>query len=364
MWHVDDGALHAYLDGALDALPATEAARVREHVAACAACAARLEEERALRAEAEAILAGAVPEVGSPPALEDLRNLARARRRGRPGVRLQRLAWAASVVVAVGAGWMLRGSQGWRFTETTSADAMGPGADASSEVLPPGGGSPQAVAEAADRAVGGAEAAGDASAPAAAGQVAASTVQPPPAVRATAQAEPRDPTAPAPSVPAEVEARVAEGAVADTRVADEQRRTLAAARERVAALAEDRPEPAGELRARGGVVGVSAAAAAGRVFASEAPASVMVPGLPVLDVRRADAPFPEGTLRVLQRLDGDTLELLHLPPGSEEPSGDANRPDGRTEAVVPLGGGWLLGRARVAPERLRALLALVPGAGG
>ena len=25
MWHVDEGAIHAYLDGALDHLPATEA---------------------------------------------------------------------------------------------------------------------------------------------------------------------------------------------------------------------------------------------------------------------------------------------------------------------------------------------------
>ena len=42
MSHIDEGALHAYLDGALDSYPAAEATRIREHLESCAACAARL----------------------------------------------------------------------------------------------------------------------------------------------------------------------------------------------------------------------------------------------------------------------------------------------------------------------------------
>ena len=109
MSHVDEGTLHAWLDGALDALPAAEAERVRAHLAVCPACAARLEEERAIRQEAADILGAAVPAPGDAPAFEELRALARARSKsaGAAG-RISRMAWAASVVLALGAGWMLR----------------------------------------------------------------------------------------------------------------------------------------------------------------------------------------------------------------------------------------------------------------
>ena len=42
MSHVDKGALHAYLDGALDEYPAADAERIREHLDRCAECADRL----------------------------------------------------------------------------------------------------------------------------------------------------------------------------------------------------------------------------------------------------------------------------------------------------------------------------------
>ena len=48
MSHVDEGALHAYLDGALDEYPAAEGRRVREHLDLCPECAERLEVERDL----------------------------------------------------------------------------------------------------------------------------------------------------------------------------------------------------------------------------------------------------------------------------------------------------------------------------
>ena len=79
MSHVDEGVLHAYLDGALDAFGASEAERIRAHLTECAPCRARLEEERAVRAEASSILAMAAPEVELP-SIEDLRAYVEATR--------------------------------------------------------------------------------------------------------------------------------------------------------------------------------------------------------------------------------------------------------------------------------------------
>src|SRR5439155_15691994 len=49
MSHVDEGTLHAYLDGEL---PSSERVALEAHLAQCATCRAGLEEERALRARA------------------------------------------------------------------------------------------------------------------------------------------------------------------------------------------------------------------------------------------------------------------------------------------------------------------------
>jgi hypothetical protein len=110
MWHVDEGALHAYLDGALDEYPAAEARRVREHLDACAECSERLDEERRVRHEAQTILGLAAPRV-EVSSFEELRAYVRtqAPRRSAASARLYRLGWAASVVLALGTGWLLRG---------------------------------------------------------------------------------------------------------------------------------------------------------------------------------------------------------------------------------------------------------------
>ncbi|HSM04031.1 MAG TPA: hypothetical protein VK858_05395, partial [Longimicrobiales bacterium] len=115
MSHVDEGDLHAYLDGALDQVhPAADAERIRVHLRECPQCAERLEAEKTVRAEADAILAGSpVGGVDMPP-FEDLR--ARSEKgsregsgKGRGGASARRrLAWAASFVVALGAGWWAR----------------------------------------------------------------------------------------------------------------------------------------------------------------------------------------------------------------------------------------------------------------
>jgi hypothetical protein len=110
MSHVDKGALHAYLDGSLDEYPQAEAERVREHLDGCAVCAEMLEAERKVRADAEAMLALAVPDVDLP-SLEELRAYVKRTRpiRQTASVRIYRMGWAASVVLALGTGWMLRG---------------------------------------------------------------------------------------------------------------------------------------------------------------------------------------------------------------------------------------------------------------
>jgi hypothetical protein len=106
MHHVDEGTLHAYLDGALDALAAAGAlprgatpAEVHAHLGACADCRAVLDRERALRGEALALLEDTALPVVDVPAFPW------AAERPAPRRRLLPLAWAASLVLATGAGW-------------------------------------------------------------------------------------------------------------------------------------------------------------------------------------------------------------------------------------------------------------------
>jgi anti-sigma factor RsiW len=101
MSHVDDGALHAYLDGEL---PPSERARLETHVAECPACRTRLAEERALVERASQLLGLAQPAERPAPPMHQLR-------RPRFMWRLRvPLAWAASVVLAVGLGYYLGGT--------------------------------------------------------------------------------------------------------------------------------------------------------------------------------------------------------------------------------------------------------------
>src|SRR5438445_19198 len=103
MSHVDEGTLHAYLDGEL---PPAEARGVEAHVAECAACRDRLEEERALIARADELLGLAAPpdRATSPFNAGDLKPPARLWSQ----VRLP-LAWAATVMLALGIGMYLGG---------------------------------------------------------------------------------------------------------------------------------------------------------------------------------------------------------------------------------------------------------------
>ena len=117
MSHVDDGTLHAYLDGELSP---TEAQGVEAHLAQCPGCQGRLEEERALITRAGELLAlTAPPDRELPPfRAGDAKPPARAWWQVR-----QPLAWAATVLVALGIGTYLgTGLEQLRKSET-AADA-------------------------------------------------------------------------------------------------------------------------------------------------------------------------------------------------------------------------------------------------
>jgi hypothetical protein len=121
MSHGTDGELHAYLDGALGSIDPVRADRLKIHLEGCSDCTTRLEDARVLRARAGEILADAQPEfVEIPPFEAILERRAKGAvssgtdapgagdgstpipfRRSRPP-----LAWAASVAVALGAGWL------------------------------------------------------------------------------------------------------------------------------------------------------------------------------------------------------------------------------------------------------------------
>jgi putative zinc finger protein len=105
MSHVADGTLHAYLDGELS--PA-EVRSVDAHLAQCPDCHTRLAEERALIARADELLGLAAPPDRAVPPFRPGDATPPLRRQWR--VRWP-LAWAATVVLALGIGMYLgRGS--------------------------------------------------------------------------------------------------------------------------------------------------------------------------------------------------------------------------------------------------------------
>jgi predicted anti-sigma-YlaC factor YlaD len=111
MSHLDDGTLHALLDGEI---PSTELSEVQAHLAACAECRTRLEQERLLVGEAlDLVQMVEVPEVA--PALAAAAQPAASLDAAARSNRVKRtnwtrgLAWAASMIGAVGLGYAARG---------------------------------------------------------------------------------------------------------------------------------------------------------------------------------------------------------------------------------------------------------------
>jgi cytoskeletal protein RodZ len=112
MKHLDEGTLQAWLDMPRSGLEASEVAEIEGHLATCEACAIELETLRGSDASVHALLSGGLDRDIARPPFEEVVARAESRTDGggtdaRRGLsRLNRLAWAASVVVALGVGWM------------------------------------------------------------------------------------------------------------------------------------------------------------------------------------------------------------------------------------------------------------------
>jgi hypothetical protein len=122
MSHVDDGTLHAYLDGELSP---PEAQGVAGHLAQCPGCRGRLEEERAVITRATKLLGRAAPPDRELPPFRagDVQPLARLWWKARLP-----LAWAATVALALGIGMYVGGPSGTH--RVPAAEPRQPRADA------------------------------------------------------------------------------------------------------------------------------------------------------------------------------------------------------------------------------------------
>jgi hypothetical protein len=139
MRHIPEDELHAYLD---QGLSRTQCVEIESHLADCPSCQAMRDGIAALRDRTTALLSRLAPPRNVPPAFELLRRreaeAASQRRR-----RLSIVAWAASLVAAVGLGWtassVLRSPDAARSTgpvatrESTIAERL----VASTSVAPP-----------------------------------------------------------------------------------------------------------------------------------------------------------------------------------------------------------------------------------
>jgi hypothetical protein len=369
MRHVTEGALHAWLDGELDSLPASEAEWIRSHLEGCSECQLRLEDARAIRDGAAAALAAGSEALEPLPSLEELRARAEARGTGHgragsaagggPGGRARRgrqMAWAASIVLALGAGWMAntllprRSSDGRapdvRYLAPTEAlevpARVGPFGVADEGRITTGGEVSESVPETSDAEMGRGEAAAGASgveirdaatagsaAPAAMGSANATEPQPGSAQPAGAAEEVQKVTLP----------------VSDTGVG--------VARRIRADLRDESPQaPVRELREAEAPPRALDALVVAAEMSPVAPPEGALSGLPVLAVESVSL---SGVLRVRQALEtGERVDVYLLREGLS-PSMLPDLEAGVNQHVAPLNGGWRVIRGRVPVEVLRAL---------
>jgi hypothetical protein len=369
MRHVTEGALHAWLDKELDSLPASEAEWVRSHLEGCSECQRRLEEARAIRDEAAAVLAAGSETLEPLPSLEELRARAEARGAGhggaasvagggpnRPVRRGRRTAWAASIVLALGAGWMantmvarrnsdgrMPGVQYLAPTEALEVPALvGPFGAADEARLSIEGEVSARAPEASDVEMERVEAApdapgveipdvasGESAAPGAVGSATPTEPQPGSAQPAGAAEEVQKVTLP----------------VSDT--------SVGVARRIRADLRDESPQaPVRELREAEAPPRALDALVMAAEVSPVAPPEGALSGLPVLAVDSVSLP---GVLRVRQALEtGERVDLYLLREGLS-PTILPDLEAGVNQHVAPLNGGWRVIRGRVPVEVLRAL---------
>lgn len=359
MRHVTDGELHAYLDGALDLLPEGRGGEVREHLGSCPVCRERLQDEEKVRGQAQSLLGSSAPPEAALPPFEELRIRAEAaeRREGERAAASQdgsqryrgplkgpSLAWAATIVLALGVGWM--GGEVWRTgPEETVRDFYFPEtlAEPASET------EPQEMAPA----------------PAVVG---------PEMAPASAVAEVE--MAPASPVVGADRARMegmlqAESEAAPMGVAGDSEPESARAR-----LSPKELNSSIRLGSAGDSAQANSLGFAGDTALEN---SLAVPGLEVLSVEWEEWVPGERGLQIRQLLPmGDTLELRYLgmlmgadlerPEESRErgvlsdavsrlPQGmEASLPPGWNQVVMKTERGWLVARAPISEAYLRALL--------
>ena len=102
MRHIPEDELHAYLD---QGLSRTQCVEIESHLAGCSTCQAQRDQIAALRDRTTALLARLAPPRRVPPAFESLRRRA-AEEASHRRRRLYVGGWAASLIAAVGFGWM------------------------------------------------------------------------------------------------------------------------------------------------------------------------------------------------------------------------------------------------------------------
>jgi len=347
MPHLDDGQIAEWIDAADRPHGQTAHDEVADHLRQCTVCRERVEEARAIAQRARAILGAAAPAVTDVPPFDVV--LARAgripaRRTTRPTWRW--LAWAATVVIAGGLGWYVRGAelqqsmhQAQAPTSVARIDSAAPLAAAPAEQTGRG-------------AVGGV-----APAPTIEGRT---TVAPAPARQEAKQAR-----ADRPAAAAKVASQEADALVRDT-----------AARGAAAGVVAAPPTVAAPSPSRNAVEPVAAEerAAEWLVITRDAAERVLggpvatVPGLPVT---RYEVLILESVVRVLQVLpSGAQLELLEAAAPKSEPLAayaGREREQGRTafrlvaaaQDTVTLDGVRVTVRAAVTPDSLKVLMGKV-----
>jgi anti-sigma factor RsiW len=387
MSHIDEGVLHAYLDGEAAALTGPDGrpldpAAIERHLAECAECHGRLAEARRVRDRAASILDTSGPAVSPPPFAEVVAR-ARSRSRGRRVLQLNRLTalgWAAVVVLAVGVGWIAREAVGFREaepgvapgTEATPAElAQQPGPRAAESPTLTDADQRRSPEAATGQPVSPPAAQAEPQAPGR-GEGAIAQATPPIAEAEEAAAAPSEPNevpAAAPSALEPADTRVAQQPDAAERFAD------AAAPAEARARAEEAPQ-AGVAARR-----LQAAADAEWAVADQETAEdhvggplLTVPDLPVIAVRVGRV---DGTpaVRVVQQLPaGDSLELLQLRVPEGDRDAAALRQDVDQAAALAriagreTGAQWVVvrrgyavsGRAGIPPDSLRQLLERIP----
>ncbi len=125
MQHLDEGLLHELLDGEI---PSTDLPPIQAHLAGCSDCRTRLEEAREFSGEAERLVETIELTKRDPSRGAVIAPRPRARPWGRD------LAWAATVVVAVGAGYLARG--GSQTQELAERDSGAPASVAAPVAAP------------------------------------------------------------------------------------------------------------------------------------------------------------------------------------------------------------------------------------